>query len=204
MSSPVSISARATREPAPTSCSRLRRRCLDSPDQAIGDIGSIIANLAQVTSMLVDLEPTLKQVLEDAAQIGREIATPLWGGATLRGDHPDHRCRRAIEKGTRCGNSANARRGVRCCEEGAGTRAVLCEPAERGTSLDQWTHQPREQPRVHVPLPSASVPLRTPEGVFQCSYMNAAMPGSCANVKGTPYAVDVALLQYVLTQAANR
>ncbi len=34
--------------------------------------------------------------------------------------------------------------------------------------------------------------------------MNASMPGSCANVKGTPYAVDVALLQYVLTQAAQR
>ena len=33
--------------------------------------------------------------------------------------------------------------------------------------------------------------------------MNASMPGSCANVQGTPYAVDVALLQYVLTQAAN-
>jgi hypothetical protein len=46
--------------------------------------------------------------------------------------------------------------------------------------------------------------LRTPDGVLQCNIMNASMPGSCANVKGTPYSVDVALLQYVLTQAANR
>jgi hypothetical protein len=46
--------------------------------------------------------------------------------------------------------------------------------------------------------------VRTPDGAFQCGYMNAAMPGSCANVAGTPYAVDVALLQYVLTMAANR
>jgi hypothetical protein len=34
--------------------------------------------------------------------------------------------------------------------------------------------------------------------------MNAKTPGTCANVQGTPYAVDVSLLQYVLTQAANR
>jgi len=46
--------------------------------------------------------------------------------------------------------------------------------------------------------------LRSPDGVAQCNIMNASVPGSCANVKGTPYAVDVALLQYVLTQAANR
>jgi phospholipid/cholesterol/gamma-HCH transport system substrate-binding protein len=30
--------------------------------------------------------------------------------------------------------------------------------------------------------------------------MNASMPGSCANVQGEPYAVDIALLQYVLSQ----
>jgi hypothetical protein len=45
--------------------------------------------------------------------------------------------------------------------------------------------------------------LRTPDGVLQCNIMNASVPGSCANVQGMPYAVDVALLQYVLTQASQ-
>jgi hypothetical protein len=31
--------------------------------------------------------------------------------------------------------------------------------------------------------------------------MNASTPGSCADVQGTPYMVDTALLQYVLTEA---
>jgi phospholipid/cholesterol/gamma-HCH transport system substrate-binding protein len=34
--------------------------------------------------------------------------------------------------------------------------------------------------------------------------MNASAPGSCADVGGRPYAVDVALLQYVLTEAQRR
>jgi hypothetical protein len=45
--------------------------------------------------------------------------------------------------------------------------------------------------------------MRTPDGVMQCNLMNAKVPGSCANVQGTPYAVDVALLQYVLTEASR-
>jgi phospholipid/cholesterol/gamma-HCH transport system substrate-binding protein len=31
--------------------------------------------------------------------------------------------------------------------------------------------------------------------------MNCSMAGSCANVAGQPYAVDVNLLQYVFTEA---
>ena len=54
--------------------------------------------------------------------------------------------------------------------------------------LHQWAGEPREQPSVHTfhyrpPL----YRLRTPDGVLQCNMMNASVPGSCANVKGTPY-----------------
>jgi len=45
--------------------------------------------------------------------------------------------------------------------------------------------------------------IRTPDGVAMCNIMNASAPGTCANVQGTPYAVDVALLQYVLTEASR-
>jgi phospholipid/cholesterol/gamma-HCH transport system substrate-binding protein len=42
--------------------------------------------------------------------------------------------------------------------------------------------------------------VHAPDGVGLCNVMNASMPGSCANVQGEPYAVDIALLQYVLSQ----
>ena len=46
--------------------------------------------------------------------------------------------------------------------------------------------------------------IRTPNGLALCGAMNASMPGSCADVNGQPHAVDIALLQYVLTEAQRR
>ena len=45
--------------------------------------------------------------------------------------------------------------------------------------------------------------VRTHDGLALCGAMNASMPGSCADVNGQPFAVDVALLQYVLQQASR-
>jgi hypothetical protein len=45
--------------------------------------------------------------------------------------------------------------------------------------------------------------IRTPDGLVLCGIMNAQVPGSCADIAGTPYAVDVALLQYALTEATR-
>jgi phospholipid/cholesterol/gamma-HCH transport system substrate-binding protein len=41
-------------------------------------------------------------------------------------------------------------------------------------------------------------------GLIACAHMNASLPGSCTDVGGKPYAVDVALLQYVLAEAQRR
>jgi hypothetical protein len=43
--------------------------------------------------------------------------------------------------------------------------------------------------------------IRTPDGIVACNLMNFSTPGSCANVGGQPYAVDVNLLQYVFMNA---
>jgi hypothetical protein len=43
--------------------------------------------------------------------------------------------------------------------------------------------------------------IRTPNGAVVCNVMNLSMPGSCANVAGQPYAVDINLLQYVFMNA---
>ena len=45
--------------------------------------------------------------------------------------------------------------------------------------------------------------IRTPDGVAMCNVMNFSMPGSCANVAGQPYAVDMNLLQYVFMNASK-
>lgn len=45
--------------------------------------------------------------------------------------------------------------------------------------------------------------VQTHDGLALCGAMNATMPGSCADVNGQPYAVDIALLQYVLQQASH-
>lgn len=46
--------------------------------------------------------------------------------------------------------------------------------------------------------------IRTPNGPAVCHFMNMSMPGSCANVAGQPYGVDINLLQYVFLNAGSR
>jgi len=179
---------------------------LDSPDQAIGDLGSISANLTQLTTMLVDINPTLKGVFDDgAASVTREVADSLKGSTdTFVGLRPIIEAASAIERelGPQIQQLLDA------------VSVMLRKISPRSpyyASLLNVT------PRVlnglinlannhdftlHYRPPTYR--LRSPDGVAQCNIMNASMPGSCANVKGTPYAVDVALLQYVLTEAANR
>ena len=55
--------------------------------------------------------------------------------------------------------------------------------------------------RYRPPLYRIATPV---DGLITCATLNAATPGSCTDVGGKPYAVDVALLQYVLAQAAKR
>jgi hypothetical protein len=46
--------------------------------------------------------------------------------------------------------------------------------------------------------------IRSPNGPLVCHFMNLSMPGSCANVAGQPYGVDINLLQYVFLNASQR
>ncbi len=52
----------------------------DSPDQAIGDMASIIRNLGQLTGTLNDLNPSTKQVFDNlASPVGTEAVETLLG-----------------------------------------------------------------------------------------------------------------------------
>jgi len=68
------------------------------------------------------------------------------------------------------------------------------------TLANHYNNRPWFSIRYRPPL----YRIRTPDGLALCNIMNASAPGSCADVQGQPYAVDVALLQYVLTKAAKR
>jgi phospholipid/cholesterol/gamma-HCH transport system substrate-binding protein len=181
---------------------------LDSPGQAMGDLGSITKNLAQLTSTLADLQPTLKGVLSDADYIGPDFEKALWGGSTtLEGLIPIISALADLE--TQLGPQIQqlldtVAIALRKASPRAPFYASLLNVAPRlinGLANLANTHDflGNDSLRYRPPL----YRLRTPDGVLQCNIMNASVPGSCANVNGTPYAVDVALLQYVLTQASR-
>ena len=178
---------------------------LDSPDQAIGDLGSITTNLSQLTTTLADLEPTLKGVFSDADYIAPDIAATTWNASmAFEGIVPILTLAADLE--TQLGPQIQQLLDavsvvIRKLTPRAPFYASILNAAPRyinGIANIVNNHQFGTL-RYRPPL----YRLRTPDGVLQCNIMNASVPGSCANIQGTPYAVDVALLQYVLTQASK-
>lgn len=179
---------------------------LDSPDQAIGDMGSIARNLRQLTSTLNDLNPTTKQVFDDLGNSGaREISDSFVGADdAFEGIVNVIDAAQGIEKelGPQVQQLLDAISVVlRKATPRAPFYASLLNVTPRVINgLINLSNN--HEFTLHYRPPTYR--LRAPEGVAACNIMNASLPGSCANVKGTPYAVDVALLQYVLTMAANK
>jgi phospholipid/cholesterol/gamma-HCH transport system substrate-binding protein len=179
---------------------------MDAPDQAIGDLSSITRNLNQLTTMLVEVQPTLKGVFDDAANsVGAEVAATLKGGDdAFEGIISVVEAASGLEKelGPQIQQLLDALSVViRKATPRAPFYASLLNVAPRIINgLTNLANNHKFTLHYRPPL----YRLRTPDGVLQCNIMNASMPGSCANVKGTPYAIDVALLQYVLTQAAKK
>ncbi len=178
----------------------------DSPDQAIGDMASITRNLGQLTGMLNDLNPTTRQVFDDAAfSVGNELAETFVGATdAFEGIINVIAMAQGIEKelGPQVQQLLDA---VSVVVRKATPRAPFYASLLNVTPrvLNGLINLANNHEfTLHYRPPTYR--LRAPDGVLQCNIMNAQMPGSCANVKGTPYAVDVALLQYVLTQAANK
>jgi phospholipid/cholesterol/gamma-HCH transport system substrate-binding protein len=178
---------------------------LDSPDQAIGDLGSITTNLSQLTTKLADLEPTLKGVFSDVDYSAADIIGTNWGAdMLLEGMIP--LLTLAADFETQLGPQIQQLLDavsvvIRKLTPRAPFYASILNAAPRLVNglANIVNNHGFNTLRYRPPL----YRLRTPDGVLQCNIMNAAVPGSCANVQGTPYAVDVALLQYVLTQASK-
>lgn len=178
----------------------------DSPDQVIGDMASIVRNLRQLTGTLNDLNPVTQQVFDDLRiSAAAEIAEGLVGANdSFNSIINVIAAAGGIEKelGPQVQQLLDAVSvAIRKASPRAPYYASLLNVAPRVINgLINLSND--HEFTLHYRPPTYR--LRAPEGVAACNIMNASLPGSCANVKGTPYAVDVALLQYVLTQAANK
>jgi phospholipid/cholesterol/gamma-HCH transport system substrate-binding protein len=178
---------------------------LDSPDQAISDLGSIVNNLADLTTLLTELRGPLKQILLDAQQTSSDVVNVAIGSKSAFG---------AILYLILAGGDIEAHLGdsiqFTLDSTAMAVRKLSAHAPRIGNLLNPvpwWINSIAQIANNHQFNTLRYRPplyrIRTPDGVAMCNIMNASAPGSCANVQGTPYAVDVALLQYVL-QAASR
>ncbi len=179
---------------------------LDNPDAAVSDIGSILANVSRLSTTLTDIREPLKQIMLDAQQT-TPILTPAVerAGGMMGGLDPAIEALADVE--AHFGDEIQFLLDsmsvvVRKVSAHAPRLANLMNPVPWWIkSLANMVNNHSWQSiRYRPPL----YRIRTPDGVALCNVMNASMPGSCANVQGTPYAVDAALLQYVLIEAAKR
>ncbi|MCW2783226.1 MAG: Mce family protein [Marmoricola sp.] len=179
---------------------------LDSPDQAIDDISSITTNLGHLTSVLTEIRGPLKEILQNAEQTTPDGIKALDGGYRLTATTiPLVGLVSDLE--TNLGGEIQflldaVGVALRKGSAHAPRLANLLNPVPWwiNTLANNVNNRTWNLLRYRPPL----YRIQTPDGIALCNIMNASTPGSCANVQGQPYAADVALLQYVLTEAANR
>ena len=185
---------------------------LDSPDQAISDIGSITQNVAQLTSALKDIRGPMKEILNDGVTTTPDLATAVEGAARLAGPDGYGTLGPLIETvavlETRLGDETqltldSVSAAVRKISPHANAFASLFDavPTWINTAANHFNKEQFGTFNIAYRPPLFRV--QTHDGLALCGAMNASMPGSCADVNGQPFAVDVALLQYVLQQASH-
>lgn len=179
---------------------------LDNPDRAVSDIGSIVRNMTQLSTMLRQNRTPAKQILLDMPTTTPHLVNALRGTMGLT-DVAGELIRLVDDIERTLGDDVQTALdtvgdGLRHLSPHYKGVANILNPVPRFINTLSYyanNHQ--------FDLISWSPPLfriRTPDGLALCGAMNASMPGSCADVNGQPHAVDVALLQYVLTEAQRR
>lgn len=177
---------------------------VDSPDQAISDMGSITSNLAELTSLLAEMREPVKEILLNARENTWDVANSVEGGSrVLGGTIPLVEAAGDLEN--YLGESIQfmldeTSFDLRKMSTHAPWLANLMNPVPWwiNTVANHYNSRP-----FHITYRPPMYRIRTPDGLALCGVMNASAPGSCADVAGEPYAVDVALLQYVLTEASR-
>ncbi|UXA05895.1 MCE family protein [Mycobacterium sp. SMC-2] len=185
---------------------------LDSPDQAISDIGSIVRNVAQLTTALNEMRGPMKEILLDARTTTGDLATALDGTARLAGPVGIGTLGPLLESvgvlETRLGDETQLTLDtvsllVRKLSPHANALASLFDAVPGWINTAANHFNAKQFGTFNIAYRPPLFRVRTHDGLALCGAMNAKMPGSCADVNGQPYAVDVALLQYVLQQASH-
>jgi virulence factor Mce-like protein len=190
-------------------------RLLDNPDQAISQMGEITRNIAELTSMVQDNRAPIKQIVNDLPGIAPDMVTALRGAHEFAG---------AMVEIVTIVNDIELEMGpeVQTSLDATGELMRIASPHYKGIA-DMLNPLPRLISGINGEPQGATsggiakhlnnhlfslltwrpplFRIPTPNGLLACGAMNASAPGSCADVGGRPYAVDVALLQYVLTEA---
>ncbi|HTM85371.1 MAG TPA: mammalian cell entry protein, partial [Mycobacterium sp.] len=178
---------------------------LDSPDRAISDTGSVVANFAHLSTELSSVRGTLKQVLLDAEATTGDVVVATDGVRRMTSILPALIGMIADLERELGGQTEQVLDTVSVALRKLGPHATAIAgilspiPGWLAGVGDRFSDQGL-QLKWRPPL----YRIRTQDGLLLCGTMNARVPGSCADVAGTPYAVDVALLQYVLTEASRR
>jgi phospholipid/cholesterol/gamma-HCH transport system substrate-binding protein len=191
---------------------------LDNPDQTIADLGEITRNMADLTSTLRANRDPLKQIVQDMALSDADVAKAVTGAELLGHLLPeiiqlvnDLELQLGPELQLALDTVADA---VRILSPHYKWIADLFNPLPRFISGLNGEPQGATEGALAKHLnnhvfdlltwrpPLFRIP--TPNGLLACGMMNASMPGSCADIGGMPYAVDTALLQYVLAEAAKK
>jgi len=191
---------------------------LDNPDQAIAELGAITRNMAELTSVLRDNRQSLKTIVNALPVTGEDVTKAAAGAANLAHPLPeiiqlvnDLELQLGPEVQLALDTTADTLRVLSPHYKGL---ANLLNPLPR--FISGLNNEPADatagglakhlNDRIFAVLPYRPPLFRipAPNGLLACGIVNASMPGSCADVGGRPYMVDVALLQYVLAEAARR
>ncbi|KBZ60977.1 hypothetical protein K875_03928 [Mycobacterium [tuberculosis] TKK-01-0051] len=179
---------------------------LDDPDKGIANLDSIVRNVAQLTAMLKHSRPPLKQILLDMSETGPALVNAIRGTDGLM-SVLSMLVRAVAELETTLGDDiqvgldtfGDALRHFSPHYKGL---ANILNPVPR--FINTMSYYVNNHQFDFIAWSPPMFRIRTPNGLALCGAMNASMPGSCADVNGQPHAVDVALLQYVLTEAQRR
>jgi virulence factor Mce-like protein len=179
---------------------------LDNPDQAIADIGSIVRNVVQLTTMLKGSRTPLKQTLLDMPETGPEVVSALSGTAGLV-DILAELVRLVADLEINLGDD------IQLALDTVGDALRHLSPHYKGIAnilnpfprfINTLSYYVNNHQFDLISWRPPLFRIQTPDSLALCGEMNASMPGSCADVNGQPHAVDVALLQYVLMEAQRR
>ncbi|WP_448406869.1 MlaD family protein [Mycolicibacterium sp. XJ647] len=186
---------------------------LDSPDQAISDIGSIIRNTAELSTALKEMRDPLKEILQDSLITSGDLVVALDGAARLSGPTGLGALGPLVETvavmETRLGDTTQltldtVSDAVRKVTPHSQALADLFNPVPWWINTLANHVNVKDWGTFNIAYRPPLFRVPTHDGLALCGFMNASMPGSCADVNGQPYAVDVALLQYVLQEASKR